>query len=50
MPTTNTTLPTLVNLNTEAPIWDQFFMVAPLVVVGTREATGQSHRYAALRR
>jgi flavin reductase (DIM6/NTAB) family NADH-FMN oxidoreductase RutF len=29
--------PDLVNLDTSHPIWDQFFWVAPLVVVGTKE-------------
>ena len=29
--------PDLVNLDTSRPIWDQFFSVAPLVVVGTKE-------------
>ena len=31
---------TLVALDTAAPIWDRFFMVFPLVVVGTREEDG----------
>lgn len=30
----------LVELNTRTPIWDRFFTVAPLVLVGTREAAG----------
>lgn len=30
----------LIDLDTSVPIWDQFFMVAPLVLVGTREADG----------
>lgn len=30
----------LVTLDTKDPIWDRFFMVAPLVLVGTREADG----------
>lgn len=30
----------LVELEVERPIWDQFFMIAPLVVVGTCEADG----------
>lgn len=30
----------LVPLDVERPIWDQFFFVAPLVLVGTREADG----------
>jgi flavin reductase (DIM6/NTAB) family NADH-FMN oxidoreductase RutF len=29
-----------VDLETEHPIWDQFYTVAPLVLVGTREADG----------
>lgn len=29
-------------LNVARPIWDQFFMVAPLVLVGTREADGSN--------
>ena len=32
--------PDLVSLDTAHPIWDRFFTVAPLVVVGTREADG----------
>lgn len=31
----------LVQLDTSHPIWDRFFTVAPLVVVGTREPDGQ---------
>ncbi|MDJ0827024.1 MAG: flavin reductase [Rhodobacter sp.] len=31
----------LVTLDVSRPIWDQFFIVAPLVLVGTREADGQ---------
>lgn len=31
---------TLVTLETDRPIWDRFFTVAPLVVVGTREGEG----------
>ncbi len=31
----------LVSLDTGHPIWDHFFTVAPLVVVGTREEDGQ---------
>ncbi|MEK6152272.1 flavin reductase [Flavobacteriaceae bacterium 3-367] len=27
-------------LETQAPIWDRFFMVAPLVVIGTKEGKG----------
>lgn len=30
----------LVSLGTQHPIWDRFFWVAPLVVIGTREANG----------
>ena len=30
----------LVSLDLDQPIWNRFFMVAPLVVVGTREANG----------
>lgn len=30
----------LVSLDVERPIWDQFFTVAPLVLVGTREPDG----------
>jgi flavin reductase (DIM6/NTAB) family NADH-FMN oxidoreductase RutF len=30
----------LETLDVDRPIWDQFFMVAPLVLVGTREADG----------
>ncbi len=30
----------LVTLDTQHPIWDRFFTVAPLVVVGTREQNG----------
>lgn len=30
----------LVQLDVATPIWDQFFFVAPLVLVGTREADG----------
>ncbi len=32
--------PDLVTLETDHPIWDRFFTVAPLVVVGSREADG----------
>ncbi len=32
----------LVELSTRAPIWDRFFTVAPLVLVGTREADGDN--------
>ena len=31
----------LVRLDTRHPIWDQFFSVAPLVVIGTREPNGE---------
>lgn len=31
---------TLVALGTEHPIWNRFFMVSPLVVIGTREPDG----------
>ncbi|MEZ5933057.1 MAG: flavin reductase [Alphaproteobacteria bacterium] len=30
----------LVDLGVEAPIWDRFFTIAPLVLIGTREADG----------
>lgn len=30
----------LVSLDVEQPIWDHFYMVAPLVVVGTKEGNG----------
>lgn len=30
----------LVKLSTQTPIWDRFFMVAPLVLIGTREPDG----------
>ncbi|WP_372788960.1 flavin reductase family protein [Paraconexibacter sp.] len=33
--------PPIVSLSTAAPIWDRFFRVAPLVIVGTREADGR---------
>jgi flavin reductase (DIM6/NTAB) family NADH-FMN oxidoreductase RutF len=40
--TTNQQRPAgLVSLETEHPIWDRFFTVAPLVVIGTREEDGQ---------
>ncbi|MCP4889974.1 MAG: flavin reductase [Planctomycetaceae bacterium] len=32
----------LVQLQVEHPIWDRFFTVAPLVVIGTREANGEN--------
>lgn len=32
--------PALIDLDTAHPIWDQFYWVAPLVLVGTREANG----------
>jgi flavin reductase (DIM6/NTAB) family NADH-FMN oxidoreductase RutF len=31
----------LVTLGTHHPIWDRFFWVAPLVVIGTREVSGE---------
>ncbi|MGP1385253.1 MAG: flavin reductase family protein [Thainema sp.] len=31
----------LVSLDLRRPIWDRFFTIAPLVVVGTREANGE---------
>ena len=31
----------LVSLETDQPIWDRFFTIAPLVVIGTREENGQ---------
>lgn len=34
-------LPRLVPLDTSRPIWDGFFMPAPLVLVGTREPQGE---------
>ena len=36
----DTTLTSLVELDLTQPIWDRFFSVAPLVVVGTREPDG----------
>ena len=30
----------MINLNLHQPIWDNFFLVAPLVVIGTREVEG----------
>jgi flavin reductase (DIM6/NTAB) family NADH-FMN oxidoreductase RutF len=30
----------LVELGTQVPIWDRFFTIAPLVLIGTREANG----------
>ena len=38
--TGNTGPPDLVSLDTTHRIWDRFFMVAPLVVIGTREPDG----------
>ena len=32
----------LVTLEMDHPIWDRFFTVAPLVVIGTREPNGQN--------
>lgn len=37
---TSATQPTLVSLDLDQPIWERFFTVAPLVVVGTRERDG----------
>jgi flavin reductase (DIM6/NTAB) family NADH-FMN oxidoreductase RutF len=37
--------PQLIELDTDQPIWERFFWVAPLVLVGTREADG-SHDLA----
>jgi flavin reductase (DIM6/NTAB) family NADH-FMN oxidoreductase RutF len=34
------TKPDLVSLGVEHPIWDRFFQVAPLVIVGTKEPDG----------
>lgn len=31
----------LITLDTAHPIWDRFFMVAPLVVIGSKESNGQ---------
>lgn len=31
----------LVELDTALPLWDRFFWVAPLVLIGTREASGE---------
>lgn len=33
----------LVSLDTDQPLWDRFFMIAPLVVVGTREPDGKEN-------
>jgi len=30
----------LISLNLDAPVWERFFTVSPLVLVGTREASG----------
>lgn len=35
------TAPQLIELDMAQPIWDRFFWVAPLVLVGTREADGR---------
>ena len=35
-----TSAPKLINLDVEEPIWERFFTVSPLVVIGTREADG----------
>lgn len=32
---------TLVDLDVDRPLWERFFTVAPLVVIGTREANGE---------
>ena len=40
MTATNTPPLGLVHLQTDRPIWDRFFTVAPLVVIGSREADG----------
>ena len=32
----------VISLDLEEPLWDQVFMVSPLVIVGTREEDGQS--------
>ena len=32
--------PDLVSLGVEHPIWERFFQVAPLIVVGTKEPDG----------
>jgi flavin reductase (DIM6/NTAB) family NADH-FMN oxidoreductase RutF len=37
---TSATQPTLVSLDLDQPIWERFFTVAPLVVVGTLERDG----------
>ena len=37
---TSATQPTLVSLDLDQPIWERFFTVAPLVVVGSRERNG----------
>ncbi len=37
---TSATQPTLISLDLDQPIWERFFTVAPLVVVGTRERDG----------
>ena len=34
------TTPELVSLQTDHPVWDRFFTVAPLVVIGSREQDG----------
>jgi len=31
----------LVTLDSESPIWDRFFTVSPLVLIGTRDASGE---------
>lgn len=39
------TSPTLIELDVAQPVWDRFFWVAPLVLVGTREPDGR-HDFA----
>lgn len=41
MPTSDAAAPALIDLETTSPLWDRFFTVAPLVLVGTREANGE---------
>ena len=33
----------LINLDTSVPIWDRFFTVAPIVLIGTRESDGREN-------
>lgn len=35
----------MITLDVEQPIWDRFFMVAPLVLIGTRNPPGAEDRY-----